>query len=145
MKSSCIASCLDAQVPINISFRKIYSWPESDAEFLKLLSTTSNEKCSSSLCTAPRRPSCHEKYALRQRYLRSYNFSKEETVPQRAKKWFSKEEIVSQRKKKWHEMKQKIKVISNPKDKCAGGSFSFFQSAFKFLLSCIAKVDVNEF
>ena len=80
MNSSCIAAgCLDAQTPIKISFVKLYQWPESDAEFLKRKVSMINKEKEKGLSSLVNSESYvyHESYvSRRQRYLRSYTFSK---------------------------------------------------------------------
>ncbi|KAL4645411.1 hypothetical protein ACB092_02G233400 [Castanea dentata] len=105
MNSNCIAtSCLDAQTQIKTSFMELYQWPESDAEFLK---RKNSESCV-----------YHESYvSRRQRYLRSYTFSKKETVAEKTKKWLM-------------ENNQKVKVESKHKSGTAS-SCSFLDCVFK--------------
>ncbi|KAF8410626.1 hypothetical protein HHK36_003158 [Tetracentron sinense] len=105
MNSSCVAGCLDAETPVKISFKKLYQWPEADAEFLRLMSMNEDESSSYSSFI---RPSYHESYASRQRYLRSYTFCKKETIEERSKKWFN----------------EKQKMMKKSKDRSGGGSCS---------------------
>ncbi|KAK9108774.1 hypothetical protein Sjap_016834 [Stephania japonica] len=147
MKTSCSgAGCIDAQVPIKISFTKLYQWPEADAEFVKLMSkneaegpSNSSQTRSSSFSSSSRNwsyISCHESYVCRQRYLRSYTFTtRKETVAERGKKWFKERKNVRKR--------------GINKDRCGDGVCYTCTSGlgfiFRFFLSCMAKVDVHEF
>ncbi|KAK9136414.1 hypothetical protein Syun_015744 [Stephania yunnanensis] len=146
LKTSCSAAgCVDAQVPIKISFTKLYRWPEADAEFVKLMSKkeaegppiNSSHTRSSTFSYSSRNwsyMSCHESYVCRQRYLRSYTFStRKETVAERGKKWF----------------KERRNVRKRATCTCGDGVCYTCTSGlgfiFRFFLSCMAKVDVHEF
>uniref|UniRef100_A0A7N2LYV6 Uncharacterized protein n=1 Tax=Quercus lobata TaxID=97700 RepID=A0A7N2LYV6_QUELO len=135
MNSSCIvAGCLDAQTPIKISFVKLYQWPESDAEFLKRKVSMNKEKEKGSLSSLVNSESCvyHESYvSRRQRYLRSYTFSKKETVAEKTKKWLM-------------ENNQKVKMESKHNKSGTASSCSFLDCVFKLLFSCVGEVDVHE-
>ncbi|KAA8531787.1 hypothetical protein F0562_006496 [Nyssa sinensis] len=94
MNSSCIAGCLDAETPVKVNLVKLYQWAQADKEFLRMVSENKLERESSSSNSPIRSPvrrlptNRHESYACsRQRYLRSYTFSRKETVSQRTKKW----------------------------------------------------------
>lgn len=115
MNPSCLAGCLDVETPVKVSFMKLYQWPEADAEFLRMLSSTKSM--------------CHDNYVSRQRYLRSYTFSRKESFPDRTKKWFKE--------------KQKMKK-NKPTDMSVNGSCSFLNAVFNFMFRCVAKVDVHE-
>ena len=135
MNSNCIAAgCLDAQTPIKISFVKLYQWPESDAEFLKRKVSMNKEKEKGSLSSLVNSESCvyHESYvSRRQRYLRSYTFSKKETVAEKTKKWLM-------------ENNQKVKMESKHNKSGTASSCSFLDCVFKLLFSCVGEVDVHE-
>ncbi|MQM01861.1 hypothetical protein Taro_034620 [Colocasia esculenta] len=94
MSSGCISSastlgCIDAQGPVRATYRNIYKWPESDAEFVKSV-TRGGGWCEQQQRRGPRRqfqqPRVVDSYSCRQMYLRSYTFSKKESVPERTKK-----------------------------------------------------------
>ena len=93
MNSNCIAAgCLDAQTQIKTSFVKLYQWPESDTEFLKRKVSMINKEKEKGLSSLVNSKSCvcHESYvSRRQRHLRSYTFSKKETVAEKTKKWLT--------------------------------------------------------
>ncbi|KAL4180459.1 hypothetical protein AMTRI_Chr13g92170 [Amborella trichopoda] len=115
MNSSCVSGCLEAQAPIKVSFVKLYQWPQADAEFVKLIAQNK-----ASFAGKRRENGSHESFACRQKYLRSYTFSKKESLRERTKKWFL------ERK----EMMREIRV---------------FEVIFDCLFSCIARVDVIEY
>ncbi|KAK4584447.1 hypothetical protein RGQ29_022250 [Quercus rubra] len=111
MNSNWIAAgCLDAQTQIKTSFVKLYQWPESDIEFLKRKNSKS--------CV------CHESYvSRRQRHLRSYTFSKKETVAEKTKKWLT---------------QNNLKGKMESKHKSGTASCSFLDCVFKlrFVFMC---------
>lgn len=117
MNPSCLAGCLDVETPVKVSFMKLYQWPEADVEFLRMLSSTKSMR--------------HDNYVSRQKYLRSYTFSRKESFPERTRKYWMKE-------------KQKIKK-NKPTDMSSSiVSCSFLKAIFNFMFRCIAKVDVHE-
>lgn len=141
MNTSCIAGCLD-DVLIGRQESRRYGnrskWAkESDKEFLmRMLGIEKGEDVSSSSPsstpdTTRREPptGLPESYAsIRQRYLRSYTFS-------------SKKQSAAQRTKNWIKEKRTTFMAGNLK----GRSCSFMDACLKFLLLCVAKVDVREF
>ena len=116
MNASCIAGCLDVETPVKVSFMKLYQWPEADIEFLRMLSSTKSMS--------------HHNYVSRQRYLRSYTFTRKESFPDRTKKWLKE--------------KQKVKKKNKPTDMSASVSCFFLNAVFNFMFRCVAKVDVHE-
>ncbi|XP_041001269.1 uncharacterized protein LOC121247004 [Juglans microcarpa x Juglans regia] len=144
ISSSCVGGCLDAQDPVKVSFVRLYKWPEADAEFLRNLSMK-YEKTSSET-TGLRRHSpfntsgayvYHESFASRQRYLRSYTFSKKETLTEKTKRWLKE--------------KQKAVLVKSTKckNKLSHGSIngscnSFLGGVFNVLLFCVATLDVGD-
>ncbi|CAA6669348.1 unnamed protein product [Spirodela intermedia] len=73
-----------APPPARATYVNLYRWPESDAEFVKSVGNGGG--------APPRRaalrhqPPVVDGYSCRQMYLRSYTFSKRETLPERARK-----------------------------------------------------------
>ncbi|XP_059670875.1 uncharacterized protein LOC132316413 [Cornus florida] len=154
MKSSCInEGCVDVQT--TVSFVKLYQWPESDKEFLRRLSLNKerDEDQTSSSSTyllmddddddhktrvsrvlgAPAMSSyCHESFSSRQKFLRSYNFSRKESFSQKTKKY-----LVRMMKPK----------RSNNNRSASGGSNGgccFVDTCLRYLLVCVVKVDVHD-
>eukprot|EP00268_Persea_americana_P017008 TRINITY_DN18120_c0_g1_i1.p2 TRINITY_DN18120_c0_g1~~TRINITY_DN18120_c0_g1_i1.p2 ORF type:complete len:135 (+),score=25.02 TRINITY_DN18120_c0_g1_i1:257-661(+) len=126
MTSACISSrCVDARAPVvRATYVNLYKWPESDAEFVRSVSRGS--------C-----PRVVDSYSCRQMYLRSYTFSRKETVHERTKKCLGrvKERVVPQRKERKSGGKgRKCGVMRKVRElSCA---------IFHRLLSCSATVDV---
>ncbi|XVF76560.1 hypothetical protein PTKIN_Ptkin13bG0275600 [Pterospermum kingtungense] len=137
MSSVCISSCLndarDPRVPVRATYVNLYKWPESDAEFVR----------SRSSGTMHGRPAARvvDSISCRQMYLRSYRFSRKETVPEKTVKCFGrvKEKVGTHGKRSRRSQKirrirrkclvwRKVKVVL----------FGFFNR----LLSCSASVDV---
>ncbi|KAL9676743.1 hypothetical protein QQ045_004961 [Rhodiola kirilowii] len=80
MNSHCIARCISDvhTAPIRPTYRNLYKWPESDAEFMRSVSKNSNSSDQS------RYPRVVESISCRQMYLRSYTFStRKETVQEK--------------------------------------------------------------
>ncbi|XP_031101143.1 uncharacterized protein LOC116005056 [Ipomoea triloba] len=75
MASVCVSSCVkDVRAPVVVraTYENLYKWPESDAEFIR--SVTSNVR-SAAVAGHPR---VVDSISCRQMYLRSYTFSREE-------------------------------------------------------------------
>ncbi|KAF3778999.1 hypothetical protein EJ110_NYTH33979 [Nymphaea thermarum] len=143
MNTRCVSGCLqDVEAPIRVSFMKLYQWPQSDAEFLKLISAR-EEKSTGGNSRASWRG--RESYASRQMYLRSYTFCrKEETVAEKTRKWLSEKKKMKVAKRKTGPM-EVVAVVKRVKDKSVSGVCSVFEVVFECLFSCMARVDVVEF
>ncbi|KAJ3685659.1 hypothetical protein LUZ61_014823 [Rhynchospora tenuis] len=101
MASACksAACCIEAHEPVRATYMNLYKWPESDAEFVRSLAVkkvhpqeghhqfntqhSRNEKRKHG-----QNPVVVDSYSCRQIYLRSYTFSKKETVPEKTMKCF---------------------------------------------------------
>ncbi|KAE8654299.1 Endomembrane-type CA-ATPase 4 isoform 1 [Hibiscus syriacus] len=133
MSSICISSCLndarDPRVPVRATYVNLYKWLESDAEFVRSRSSSGSIHGGRASVRVVDGISC------RQMYLRSYRFSRKESVPEKVVKCFGrvKEKVVRRKKQKrrigrkclvW----RKVKVVL----------FRFFSR----LLSCSASVHV---
>ncbi|KAG8374287.1 hypothetical protein BUALT_Bualt11G0115800 [Buddleja alternifolia] len=141
MSKICISNCAnnDTRIPVRATYVNLYKWPESDAEFVKSAAVQGGSRPRS---TAADSVSC------RQMYLRSYTFSRKETVPERTVKCFGKvkERVVAGRKEKGEVRRRRRKglrrrrvvVVRRVKEfSCAA-----FCSIFRRLLFCAASVDV---
>ncbi|KAM0970552.1 hypothetical protein ACFX13_018861 [Malus domestica] len=74
---------IDAQVnPTNISFQKLYPWPEAEKKLVRSLSVA----CAAPLSNNNFQSSYHKNLASRQRFLRSYTFRKEDPTQSLAKR-----------------------------------------------------------
>ncbi|KAA8516486.1 hypothetical protein F0562_017008 [Nyssa sinensis] len=83
MTSVCISkSADDARVPVRATYVNLYKWPESDAEFVKTVGMTN--VCGRGVGQHPRGV---DSISCRQLYLKSYTFSKKETMPERTRKY----------------------------------------------------------
>ncbi|KAL6336324.1 hypothetical protein AAG906_014494 [Vitis piasezkii] len=130
MSSVCISSCVnDARVPVRATYVNLYKWPESDAEFIKSVSSN-------------RHPRVVDSISCRQMYLRSYTFSKKETVPEKTIKCFGrvKERVAhGRRRNKGEELHGKRFVVVR---KVKEISCSALYAIFRRLLYCTTTVDV---
>ncbi|GAA0170435.1 hypothetical protein Leryth_012173 [Lithospermum erythrorhizon] len=80
MASSCIHSCLnDTQAPVRATYVNLYKWPESDAEFIRSMSSSSMRNGNVDNNNNLDLPSGRvvNSISCRQLYLRSYTFSRE--------------------------------------------------------------------
>ncbi|CAL0299556.1 unnamed protein product [Lupinus luteus] len=152
MASACISNCVndarDPRVPVRASYVNIYKWPESDAEFVRSNGRNGNNKYndSNSLHALYGHPRVVDSISCRQIYLRSYKFSRKETVPEKTQKCFGKvkEKVGSNsshggRKKRSRSRKRrKCLVLRKMKEISCAALFRVF---YRFL-SCAASVDV---
>ncbi|XP_039069067.1 uncharacterized protein LOC120215443 [Hibiscus syriacus] len=133
MSSICISNCLnDAREPkvrMRATYVNLHKWPELDAEFIR------SRGGSSMHC----RPPSDGVISCRQMYLRSYRFSRKQTVPQKTVKCFGKVKDKMRGRKK---NSQRRRLLSRRKclvwRKVKVVLFRFFNR----LLSCSASVDV---
>ncbi|XP_047319664.1 uncharacterized protein LOC124923744 [Impatiens glandulifera] len=128
MASTCISRCINdvaqtdpAAVVVRATFKNLYKWPESDAEFLK--SVSSNKPHLG-------QPRVVDSISCRQMYLKSYTFSRDDDH-------------------KGPVREIRIRSRSSRRAKTVTASKSFkeaslaaLQSAFGRLLSCTTKIDV---
>ncbi|KAK6942902.1 hypothetical protein RJ641_028279 [Dillenia turbinata] len=153
MSSVCIATCAtDARIPARATYVNLYKWPESEAEFVKSVGKTA-------AATTGRRGGGHRRVidniSSRKMYLRSYSFSKKESVPVRTGKCLGRvKERVAYRGSSSSSKKRKrsrrgsgggivvgrrsFVVIRKLKEFTCAAFFTLFQK----LLSCTATVDV---
>ncbi|CAA2984645.1 Hypothetical predicted protein [Olea europaea subsp. europaea] len=140
MSKICISNCVnDARIPVRATYVNLYKWPESDAEFVK--SVGANDVHGGSRL----RSRVVDSISCRQLYLRSYTFSRKETVPERTKKCFGrvKERVSGRGKKRKVRPRRRRRnrrrlVVRKVKElSCAA-----LCAIFRRLLSCTATVDV---
>ncbi|XP_009409719.2 uncharacterized protein LOC103991905 [Musa acuminata AAA Group] len=99
MSSGCKSSlcCVDAREPVRASYQLLYKWPDSDVEFLKSMAARKRAargdlhslNCCADLKEGRKQSSCPsvvDSYSCRQLYLRSYTFTKKETVPEKTRR-----------------------------------------------------------
>ncbi|KAK2980277.1 hypothetical protein RJ640_024981 [Escallonia rubra] len=144
MASACISSCVEdvARAPVRATYVNLYKWPESDAEFVRSVSSNGRRDINS-----PNQPRVVDSISCRQLYLRSYTFSRKESMPEKTRKCFGRvrERVaVSRRKRKpsgggrGGGGRRKCVLIRKAKEvSCAA-----FASIFRRLLLCTSKVDV---
>ncbi|XP_042495737.1 uncharacterized protein LOC122074834 [Macadamia integrifolia] len=149
MNSVCISSCVDdARLPVRATYRNLYKWPESDAEFVRSVSSNSNGSSRSSNWGGGHgHPRVVDSISCRQMYLRSYTFSRKETVPEKTVKCFGgvKERVVHKNQKKKKKKRKggsekKCAVMRKVKDMSCAALFRIFHN----LLSCTTSVDVAD-
>ncbi|XP_058215546.1 uncharacterized protein LOC131326706 [Rhododendron vialii] len=141
MTSTCISNCInDARVPVRATYVNLYKWPESDAEFVRTVSSGGS---------GDRRPRLHPRVAdsisCRQLYLRSYTFSRKETVPERTKKCLAraKERVARAGRRgngRVHQKRRMAVAGRRVKDVWCAALCAIFHR----LLTCTASVDVVE-
>ncbi|XP_065854184.1 uncharacterized protein [Euphorbia lathyris] len=136
MTSVCISNCVndarDPRVPVRATYVNLYKWPESDAEFIK-----SVRRVGQGLQYG--HPRVVDSISCRQMYLRSYTFSRKESMPEKTKKCFGrvKEKVANHGKNRKNEKgrrRRKCLVLRKMKE--------FSCRIFYRLLSCGASVDV---
>ncbi|EOY34192.1 hypothetical protein QUC31_018551 [Theobroma cacao] len=141
MASTCISNCInDTRVPVRPTYVNLYKWPESDAEFVRSLSSEGRRGGG---CHA--HPRVVDSISCRQMYLRSYTFHRNETEPEKTKCFgrAKKEKVKSPRRKRKSKTvakKKKCMVLRRAKEvSCAA-----LLAMFRRLLSCTTKVDVAD-
>ncbi|KAJ8438432.1 hypothetical protein Cgig2_004542 [Carnegiea gigantea] len=146
MSSVCISSCVeDARLPARVraTYVNLYKWPESDAEFVRSVSFRGPGHPRSKVV---------ESISCRQMYLRSYTFTRKESVNERTRKCIGrvKERVLvngRSRSSSWcgsekshnnKEIRNKVKVNNKLKEVPCAAIKAFFRK----LLFCSASVDV---
>ncbi|KAJ4753983.1 hypothetical protein LUZ62_029410 [Rhynchospora pubera] len=163
MSSSCKSAieCINSRAPVRATYVNLYKWPESDAEFVR---SVARKRDGIGIGTGIGRPGpvVVDSYSCRQMYLRSYTFSKKETVPEKTMRCISRvkekaaelpfilqrsdsfasgkghETENKERNKKGNKNKKKKK---NKKKRCLSLR-KLVSSLFHRILSCTARVDV---
>ncbi|CAL9002442.1 unnamed protein product [Prunus brigantina] len=144
MTSVCISNCVndarDPRVPMRATYVNLYKWPESDAEFVRSVSSNGRRSGAAQQHGHPR---VVDSISCRQMYLRSYTFSRKETVPEKTQKCFGrvKEKMVNHKKGKakgGRKRSNKCLVLRKVKELSSAALFRIFQR----FLSCSASVDV---
>ncbi|XP_057426725.1 uncharacterized protein LOC130720123 [Lotus japonicus] len=142
MTSVCISKCVDdardPRVPVRATYMNLYKWPESDAEFVRSVTSTTGRRVHQGHARVVDSISC------RQMYLRSYKFSRKETMPEKTQKCFGrvKEKVAAQGTRRAHHhggrRRKKCLVWRKMKEiSCAA-----LVRIFHRFLSCGASVDV---
>ncbi|XP_047319016.1 uncharacterized protein LOC124922327 [Impatiens glandulifera] len=141
MSSLCISRCIDdARPPVMVAratFTNLYKWPESDAEFLR--SVSSNRHRDLGDTTRPHLPRVRvvDSISCRQLYLRSYTFSRDDDdrdqiQPARTTGKAGRSRPMTRRERK----------RTSRRGGAGSRTVAALRSVFRRLLSCTAKVDV---
>lgn len=150
MSSVCISSCLNdaraLQAPVRATYVNLYKWPESDAEFVR--SVSSNGRAGDrgggrTLDHHMTRSRVVDSISCRQMYLRSYPLSREENAsPDRETRCFRRRRRAKGSKgdKKRKERRGRGRCVALRKVREASWTALF--RIFHRLLSCSASVDV---
>ncbi|KAJ4978444.1 hypothetical protein NE237_009224 [Protea cynaroides] len=146
MDSVCISKCVnDVHVPVRATYWNLYHWPDSDAEFVRTVSAKSNliSSRSNKIEEHGGYPRVVDSLACRQLYLKSYTFSRKETVPEKTVKCLG---GVKQRMSEAHKnqktkkKKKKCLVLRKVKEMSSAAILIIFRR----LRSCSTRVDVTD-
>ncbi|EYU38492.1 hypothetical protein MIMGU_mgv1a020143mg, partial [Erythranthe guttata] len=123
----------------NQQMSKICKWPESDAEFVKSAAGHGGARPRSRVV---------DSVSCRQMYLRSYTFSRKETVPERTMKCLVKvrERMIALRKEKREVRRRRFKGLRRrvAVRRLREFSCAAVRAIFRRVLFCAATVDVVE-
>ncbi|KAL8213834.1 hypothetical protein R6Q57_003283 [Mikania cordata] len=147
MTSTCMSACIaeDARVPVRATYVNLYKWPDSDREFVRSVSRNNHRANGAS----QGHPRLVDSISCRQLYLRSYTFSRKESLNERTMKCIgrvkprkspAKSDGGERRKDGGGKRRRKKKCTMVMKAKEA--SYAALASIFRRLLSCTTKVDV---
>ncbi|XP_073151997.1 uncharacterized protein [Henckelia pumila] len=130
MSKNCISSCVeDVQSPVRATYVNLYKWPESDAEFVKSAAVHGSARLHGRVM---------DSISCRQMYLRSYTFSRKQTLLEKTLKCLAKvrETVAAVRERKWESLRnmefRRRVVTTEVKDFSAAA----FRAMFRRLLSC---------
>ncbi|GLJ06719.1 hypothetical protein SUGI_0046140 [Cryptomeria japonica] len=135
--SSCVAGCLDAQAPTRATFESIHRWPHSEAEFVRVMRSKDD-------LNPKRRAEYVDGYSCRQMYLRSYTFSRKETVPQKTKKCFGKVKDRMSTMVNTSKKDKRASLLRKIRDKIVERYCAAMAAIFHRLLSCTTSVEVSD-
>ncbi|KAH7667727.1 hypothetical protein IHE45_12G078000 [Dioscorea alata] len=129
-------SCVDSRAPVRASYINLYKWPDSDFEFVRSVTGKPSHGGRRRWSESPR---VVDSYSCRQMYLRSYTFSKKETINEKTRKCLAKVKVKMMNNKRNEKKKMKMK---NKKKDCVVVMKTVVCSLFRRLLSCTTSVDV---
>ncbi|KAF3784038.1 hypothetical protein EJ110_NYTH28894 [Nymphaea thermarum] len=133
MNSSCVYSCLEVHAPVRATYVNLYKWPESDAEFVRKVAQGGSHG----------RPREYQRivdsYSCRQMYLRSYTFTRKETLHEKAKKCFGKMKNMDCGVRI---MKGRKYVVKKAGRKMVSKTYDALVAMFFRILACTTVVDV---
>ncbi|GAB2235702.1 hypothetical protein Drorol1_Dr00026140 [Drosera rotundifolia] len=142
MSSVCISSCVnDTIVPYRVraTYVNLHRWPESEAEFVRSMNSSSIGQT--------RQPKVVDSISCREVYLRSYKFTREESIQEKTVKCLGsvKEKIEDRKKKKRTTTMKKMKaktVSESVMRRVKEVPCTTLRVLLKKLLFCGASVDV---
>ncbi|XVF05593.1 hypothetical protein REPUB_Repub05bG0186100 [Reevesia pubescens] len=140
MASTCISTCInDTKVPVRPTFVNLYKWPESDAEFVRSLSSDNRK-------SGHAHPTVVDSISCRQMYLRSYTFHRNDQIEPEKTKCFGR--VKMENVKSPPRRKKKSKTVAKKKSaalrRAKEVSCAALLAMFRRLLSCTTKVDVAD-
>ncbi|KAG0484004.1 hypothetical protein HPP92_012088 [Vanilla planifolia] len=165
MSSVCksAVSCVDARLPLRSSYVNLHKWAESDAEFVRSVASGFDPVDVDGRRLGQRpNPRVVDSYSCRQMYLRSYTFSKKETVHKKTMKYFERmKEKAAELTFTHHQRREsggsfssltsqgssndkKSIPMGNTKEKNKKKDCSIFYTIFRSLLLCTTSVDVAD-
>ncbi|KAK2657316.1 hypothetical protein Ddye_010368 [Dipteronia dyeriana] len=152
-----VKGCIDVYDPVKV--KRLQEWAESDARFLIKLSMKKDNDHQTKMMmksdqeeglgyfrlvssSSERSLETPDRFAVRQRYLRSYTFVKEEeeNSKESTKKKIINKLILKNKKINNNNNNNNIKAAGK---KIEGTCSSLVRHCFKFMLSCVAQVDVH--
>ncbi|KAK8697850.1 hypothetical protein V6N13_113985 [Hibiscus sabdariffa] len=146
MAKTCISNCINDTrfpLPVRPTYVNLYKWPESDAEFIRSLSSDWRSN------GGPSHPTVVDSISCRQIYLRSYTFHRSNQTEVEKTKCFGRsvdgKKTVAKKKKKKEKAGKKTVAKKN---KCGAltrakeVSCAALLAMFRRLLACTSKVDV---
>ncbi|KAH7542536.1 hypothetical protein FEM48_Zijuj02G0084600 [Ziziphus jujuba var. spinosa] len=141
MASVCISNCVDdsSPTPGRTTYINHHRWPESDVEFVRLV----RSKSSPGVHDQP--PKVVDSISCRQMYLRSYTFSRKESVPEKARKCLGRvvgRRVVFQRRRKTTKLERRKKSKCLVLTRGQNVSCAPLLAIFRRFLFCTAKLDM---
>ncbi|KAF5810006.1 hypothetical protein HanRHA438_Chr04g0173961 [Helianthus annuus] len=154
MTSTCMSRCIanDARMPVRATYVNLYKWPDSDREFVRSVSQNSHLENRN----GQGHPRLVDSISCRQLYLRSYTFSRKESLNERTMKCIGRvKERANVRGKPGkspassdgggrrrdggkRRSRRKCTMVMKARE----ASYAALASIFRRLLSCTTKVDV---
>ncbi|KAE8691086.1 double-stranded RNA-binding protein 2-like [Hibiscus syriacus] len=142
MAKTCISNCINDTrfpLPVRPTYVNLYKWPESDAEFVRSLSSDRRSN------GGRPHPTVVDSISCRQIYLRSYTFHRSNQAETEKTKCFGrsvdKKDMSRRRKNKSKSVaKKKCGALTRAKEVYCAALLAMFRR----LLACTSKVDVAD-
>ncbi|KAG4137872.1 hypothetical protein ERO13_D07G099200v2 [Gossypium hirsutum] len=147
MAKTCISNCInDTRVPLPVrpTYVNLYKWPESDAEFVRSLSSDWRSNGGRA------HPTVVDSISCRQIYLRSYTFHRNNQTETENTKCFGRSSVNKKEKAGKISPRRKNKSETVATKKCTAlrkakeVSCAALLAMFRRLLACTSKVDVAD-